>query len=68
MSYYIKGIGAYRGAGDVNRWLKIRSIEKDGNRIAIKFRLGEKINLLHLLTVYSHTYSLLKVRGPTLIQ
>ena len=43
MNYYVKGKNAFRGCGDVKRWLRIRSIEKDGNRVAISFLLaGEK--------------------------
>lgn len=40
MAYYVKGKGAFRGAGDTKRWLRIRDIEKDGNRVAIKFILA----------------------------
>lgn len=48
MTYYVKGKGAYRGAGDVNRWLRIRSMEKDGNRIAISFLLAGEEKFLSL--------------------
>ena len=48
MSYYIRGKGAYRATGDINRWLKIRSIEKDGNRVAIKFKLAGEYKYLSL--------------------
>ena len=48
LTYYIKGIGAFRGAGDTNRWLKIRSIEPDGNRISIKIKFAGKEKYLAL--------------------
>ncbi len=48
MNYYVKGKGAFRLAGDTKRWLKIRSMERDGNRIAIKFKLAGKEKLMSI--------------------
>lgn len=48
MTYYVKGKRAYRGAGDVHRWLRIRSIGKDGNRVAISFLLAGQEKFMSL--------------------
>ena len=48
MTYYVRGKRAYRGAGDTKRWLRIRSLEKDGNRVAICFLLGGEEKFISL--------------------
>jgi hypothetical protein len=47
-NYYIKGKNAFRGVGDTKRWLRVRSIEKDGNRVAVSFFLAGEEKFMSL--------------------
>ena len=60
-TYYVRGKGANRYAGGTHRWLKIRSMEKEGPRIMIqvKFRGEEK----YLALAGSHQHNLEFAKG-----